>query len=71
MSLKIDRKSEPELTGNKASEQEDLPQTKTLRSVKDMKFELERQTGRGAPDLEELEARIASVDIPTAHDNDR
>lgn len=71
MSQQTNPTAEDELTPDQRSEREDLPQAETLRKIKDMKFELERQTGRGAPDLEALEARIASFDIPKAHDNDR
>lgn len=69
MSLRIDSKTETELETDETSGQEDLTRDDKLRRIKDKKFELERHTGRGAPDLEALEARIASVDIPKLRDN--
>ncbi|MCY0149506.1 hypothetical protein OEG84_17780 [Hoeflea sp. G2-23] len=40
-----------------------LTQKEKLSRLSDMKFELERQTGRGTADLEQVEARMASINL--------
>ena len=40
-----------------------LTKAEKLDRIKDMKFELERQTGRGTADLDQVEARMASINL--------
>ncbi|WP_417410665.1 hypothetical protein [Hoeflea sp.] len=61
MSLKIDSKLETELTPEEISDHESLSKQEKLKRISDMKFELERQTGRGTADLDQVEARMASI----------
>jgi len=61
MSFKIDSKLETELTPEQISDHETLSKEEKLNRISDMKFELERQTGRGTADLDQVEARMASI----------
>jgi hypothetical protein len=61
MSLKIDSKLETELTPEEISDHESLSKQEKLNRISEMKFELERQTGRGTTDLDQVEARMASI----------
>jgi len=61
MSLKIDSKLETELTPEEISDHESLSKQEKLDRISEMKFELERQTGRGTADLDQVEARMASI----------
>ena len=61
MSLKIDSKLETDLTPEEISDHESLSKQEKLDRISDMKFELERQTGRGTADLDQVEARMASI----------
>ena len=61
MSLKIDSKLETDLTPEEISDHESLSKQEKLKRISDMKFELERQTGRGTADLDQVEARMASI----------
>lgn len=61
MSLKIDSELETELTPEEISDHESLSKQEKLDRISDMKFELERQTGRGTADLDQVEARMASI----------
>ncbi|MCY0093148.1 hypothetical protein [Hoeflea ulvae] len=63
MSLKIDSKLETELTPEAVSEHETLTKAEKLDRISEMKFELERQTGRGTADLDQVEARMASINL--------
>ncbi|WP_339763155.1 hypothetical protein [uncultured Hoeflea sp.] len=61
MSLKIDSKLETELTPEEISDHESLSKQEKLNRISEMKFELERQTGRGTAGLDQVEARMASI----------
>lgn len=63
MSLKIDSKLETDLTPEDISDHQTMAKTEKLERIKDMKFELERQTGRGTADLDQVEARMASINL--------
>ena len=63
MSLKIDSKLETELTPEEISDHESLSKQEKLDRISEMKFELERQTGRGTADLDQVEARMASINL--------
>lgn len=63
MSLKIDSKLETDLTPEEVSDHDSLTTDEKLDRIKDMKFELERQTGRGTADLDQVEARMASIKL--------
>lgn len=63
MTLKIDSKLETELTPEDVSEDDSLTRDEKLERIKDMKFELERQTARGTSDLAQVEARMASLNL--------
>ena len=63
MSLKIDSKLETELTPEEISDHESLSKQEKLDRISEMKFELERQPGRGTADLDQVEARMASINL--------
>ena len=63
MTLKIDSKLETELTPEEVSDDNSLTRDEKLERIKDMKFELERQTARGTGDLAQVEARMASLNL--------
>ncbi|WP_417414347.1 hypothetical protein [Hoeflea sp.] len=71
MTLKIDSKLETELTPEQVSEHETLTRDEKLERIREMKFELERQTGRGTADLEQVEARMASIKLAMARAKNR
>jgi hypothetical protein len=66
MSLKIDSKLETDLTPEQVSDHETLTKDEKLSRISDMKFELECQTGRGTADLDQVEARMASIKLAMA-----
>lgn len=63
MTLKMDSKLETELTPEEISDDDSLTTDAKLKRIKDMKFELERQTARGTGDLAQVEARMASLNL--------
>ncbi|MBU2486868.1 MAG: hypothetical protein KKG78_17440 [Alphaproteobacteria bacterium] len=63
MNLKIDSKLETDLTPEEIPDHDSLTKEEKLERIKDMKFELERQTGRGTADLDQVEARMASLNL--------
>lgn len=63
MTLKMDSKLETELTPEEISDDDSLTTDAKLKRIKDMKFELERQTARGSGDLAQVEARMASLNL--------
>ena len=63
MNLKIDSKLETDLTPEEVSDHDSLTKAEKLDRIKDMKFELERQTGCGTADLDQVEARMASLNL--------
>jgi hypothetical protein len=63
MTLKIDSKLETELTPEDVSEDDSLTRDEKLERIKDMKFELERQTAQGTGDLAQVGARMASLNL--------
>lgn len=71
MSLKIDSKLETDLTPEQVSDHETLTKDEKLSRISDMKFELERQTGRGTADLDQVEARMASIKLAMARVKNR
>ena len=71
MSLKIDSKLETELTPEEISEHDSLSTDEKIERIADMKFELERQTGRGTADLDQVEARMASINLAMSRVKDR
>ncbi|WP_417432761.1 hypothetical protein [Hoeflea sp.] len=71
MTLKIDSKLETELTPEQVSEHETLTRDEKLERIREIKFELERQTGRGTADLEQVEARMASIKLAMARAKNR
>ncbi|KJS11258.1 MAG: hypothetical protein VR78_13130 [Hoeflea sp. BRH_c9] len=50
-------------TPEDVSRHESLTRDEKLERLSDMKFELERQTGRGTADLDQVEARMASINL--------
>ena len=42
---------------------ETMPQEEKLNRLSDMKFDLERQTGRGTAALDQVEQRMASINL--------
>lgn len=58
---KPDLMTEKELTPGDISAHHSFSREEKLSRLSDMKFELERQTGRGTADLEQVEARMASI----------
>ncbi|MBU4531483.1 MAG: hypothetical protein KUA43_15075 [Hoeflea sp.] len=63
MAIKIDSKLETELTPEQVPDDQTMTQEEKLNRLSDMKFELERQTGRGTADLDQVEARMASINL--------
>ncbi len=63
MTIKTDSKLETDLTPEQVSEHQTMTQEEKLNRLSDMKFELERQTGRGTADLDQVEARMASINL--------
>jgi hypothetical protein len=55
--------NETPLTPEDLSAHQTLTQDEKLNRLSDMKFELERQTGRGTADLDQVEARMASINL--------
>jgi len=51
------------ITPEDVSAHQTLAQEEKLNQLSDMKFELERQTGRGTADLDQVEARMASINL--------
>ncbi|MDP2733815.1 MAG: hypothetical protein Q8O63_12005 [Hoeflea sp.] len=50
-------------TPEDVSRHKSLTREEKLERLSDMKFELERQTGRGTADLDQVEARMASINL--------
>ncbi|MCC0035134.1 MAG: hypothetical protein H6887_07660 [Hoeflea sp.] len=71
MSLKIDSKLETELTPEDVAEHHNLTTDEKIERITNMKFELERQTGRGTADLDQVEARMASINMALSRLKDR
>lgn len=71
MSLKMDSKLETELTPEDVSEHNNLTTDEKIERITNMKFELERQTGRGTADLDQVEARMASINLALSRLKDR
>ncbi len=63
MALKIGSKLETDLTPDQVSEHQVMSREEKLNRLSDMKFELERQTGRGTADLDQVEARMAAINL--------
>ncbi|MGJ8569486.1 MAG: hypothetical protein ACSHXI_02165 [Hoeflea sp.] len=63
MTTRNDPKDKPETTHDDAPLDRTSAQHEKLSQLSDMKYDLERQSGRGTSDLEQLQARIASVDV--------
>lgn len=61
MSFKIDSKLETEFNPDEVPDNETLSLEEKLNRLSDMKFELERQAGRGTADLDQVEARMAAI----------
>ncbi|AKI02550.1 hypothetical protein IMCC20628_03868 [Hoeflea sp. IMCC20628] len=51
------------LTPEDVSAHQTLTQKEKINRLSDMKFELERQTRRGTADLDQVEARMASINL--------
>lgn len=71
MSLKMDSKLETELTPEEVSEHGSLTTDEKIERITSMKFDLERQTGRGTADLDQVEARMASINMALSRLKDR
>ena len=63
MSLKTDSKLETELTPEEVSNDQSLTKDEKLARISDMKYDLERQTGRGTADLDQVETRMAAINL--------
>lgn len=63
MSLKTDSKLETELTPEEVSDDQSLTKDEKLARISDMKYDLERQTGRGTADLDQVETRMAAINL--------
>lgn len=63
MTSNTDPTTETQMTPEGVSAHETLTQDEKLNRLSDMKFELERQTGRGTADLDQVEARMASINL--------
>lgn len=63
MTDKSNPTTEPLLTPEHITGLETLTRDEKLNQLNDMKFELERQTGRGTADLDQVEARMASINL--------
>ena len=51
------------LTPEEVAAHDSLPRAEKLNRLSDMKFELERQTGRGTASLDQVEARMAKINL--------
>ena len=51
------------LTPEEVAAHDTLPREEKLNRLNDMKFELERQTGRGTASLDQVEQRMASINL--------
>jgi len=51
------------LTPEEVAAYDTLRREEKLNRLSDMKFELERQTGRGTADLDQVETRMASINL--------
>ena len=71
MSLKLDSNLKTELTPEEVSEHHSLTTDEKIERITNMKFELERQTGRGTADLDQVEARMASINMALSRLKDR
>lgn len=63
MSLKTDSKLETELSPEEVSDDQSLTKDEKLARISDMKYDLERQTGRGTADLDQVETRMAAINL--------
>ncbi|PHR23358.1 MAG: hypothetical protein COA37_08510 [Hoeflea sp.] len=63
MSLKTDSKLETELSPEEVSDDQTLTKDEKLARISDMKYDLERQTGRGTADLDQVETRMAAINL--------
>lgn len=54
---------DPQMTPEDISAHQTLTKDEKLQRLSDMKFDLERQTGRGTADLDQVEARMASINL--------
>ena len=63
MSLKTDSKPETELSPEEVSDDQTLTKDEKLARISDMKYDLERQTGRGTADLDQVETRMAAINL--------
>jgi len=63
MSLNTDSKLETELTPEEISDDQTLTKDEKLARISDMKYDLERQTGRGTADLDQVETRMAAINL--------
>ncbi|WP_340159587.1 hypothetical protein [uncultured Hoeflea sp.] len=63
MSLKTDSKLETELSPEEVSDDQSLTKDEKLARISDMKYDLERQTGRGTADLDQVEMRMAAINL--------
>ena len=66
MASKIDTAHDTDLTPEQVSDHQSLSQQDKLERLSDMKYELERQSGRGTADLDQVEARMASINAALA-----
>ena len=63
MTLNIDSTLETDLTPDEISDHETLTKDEKLKRISDLKFDLERQAGRGTADLDQVEARMAAINL--------
>ncbi|MDF1608360.1 hypothetical protein PZ897_09250 [Hoeflea sp. YIM 152468] len=63
MTDRPDPEAGPQMTPEDVSAHTTLTQEEKLNQLSDMKFELERQTGRGTASLDQVEARMASINL--------
>ncbi|MBC7280928.1 hypothetical protein [Hoeflea sp.] len=66
MAIKIDSKLETEMTPDEVSKHQTLSREEKRDRLSAMKFELERQSGRGTADLDQVEARMAAINAALA-----
>ena len=66
MSFKIDSKLETEFTPDQVPDDETLSPEQKRERLSDMKFELERQAGRGSVNLDQVEASMAAINMALA-----
>ncbi|MEM5471235.1 hypothetical protein WNZ14_05805 [Hoeflea sp. AS60] len=71
MSISIDSKLETELSPEEVSDHETLTREEKLNQLSNMKFDLERQSGRGTADLDQVEARMASINLAISRAKNR